>query len=662
MALFESISEVIRTAVNTLPAINSEPHHNCECTLVQSAWCTFFGMGTCISKDVRARRKETRRLRREMYRRNVYASHQGVNRGYYERYGPGPIGNEETRLDIQKLIRETLDVIRSLVNNDQEPPRSLLKLNMIADEERGWLMVVKSLIFTIPDNDPLGPAVISLFLDECPLPSKETVQTLLVSLNISKELVYKQQMSAAWHKNMCIVLGALAEKMAGSAAVQMFNKKVQGYLLMTLSYGLPFKPTSYQNKLKEADLHQVRIFSLLALEKFAQTRENQLTISNILFVQNHDEPLHTMVDYLRKEDLKNYWFAKQAGFCAQWALDNIFEDSRLTQYSFQTTDTSNINAMLNHSDVSEYLKIGPDGLEARCDVSSFESVRCTFEAVDGVWYYEATVLTSGVMQIGLATKRSRFLNHEGYGIGDDAYSVAYDGCRQLIWYNAKSEKHEHATWKAGDVVGVLLNIKSGYVQFYLNGVPTAQTQKMFLVNRQPNEGVFAAASFMSFQQCRFNFGSKPFRYPPHVENAEVKNFNDHGVLTKTQRTILPKKLRLEQLQKEVVPDHYCTICCAAPSDTQLLPCRHDGFCEGCSLQMEQCPLCRIPIEHRTTINADYSQVTTRSFDLSSSMSMRENNEPEFSGKSSRTGSVNRRDTVVSVGGSTCGTLCAQTQV
>ena len=29
--------------------------------------------------------------------------------------------------------------------------------------------------------------------------------------------------------------------------------------------------------------------------------------------------------------------------------------------------------MLNSNDVSEYLKIGPNGLEARCDASSFES-------------------------------------------------------------------------------------------------------------------------------------------------------------------------------------------------------------------------------------------------------------------------------------------------
>lgn len=35
--------------------------------------------------------------------------------------------------------------------------------------------------------------------------------------------------------------------------------------------------------------------------------------------------------------------------------------------------------MLNTNDVSEYLKISPDGLEARCDAYTFESVRCTFQ-------------------------------------------------------------------------------------------------------------------------------------------------------------------------------------------------------------------------------------------------------------------------------------------
>lgn len=38
---------------------------------------------------------------------------------------------------------------------------------------------------------------------------------------------------------------------------------------------------------------------------------------------------------------------------------------------------------------------------------------------------------------------------EGYGIGDDEFSIAYDGCRQRIWYGAHSQPHKHPCWKPG---------------------------------------------------------------------------------------------------------------------------------------------------------------------------------------------------------------------
>jgi len=44
-------------------------------------------------------------------------------------------------------------------------------------------------------------------------------------------------------------------------------------------------------------------------------------------------------------------------------------------------------------------------------VLSFESVRCTFPIDDGAWYYEVELVTNGVLQIGWATKYSKFLNY-----------------------------------------------------------------------------------------------------------------------------------------------------------------------------------------------------------------------------------------------------------
>ncbi|VDN52749.1 unnamed protein product [Dracunculus medinensis] len=282
--------------------------------------------------------------------------------------------------------------------------------------------------------------------------------------------------------------------------------------------------------------------------------------------------------------------------------------------SYLSTDTSGINAMLNHEDVSEYLKIGTNGLEARCDASSFESVRCTFEAVDGVWFYEALILTAGVMQIGFATKQSRFCNHEGYGIGDDEYSLAYDGCRQLLWHNAQFEKHEHKPWNAGDYLGCLLDIPGCFVQFYLNGQPLQNPHRKFMERRMTNfdSGIFAAASFMSFQQCRFNFGHHPFRYPPL--NIEFKTFNEYGVLTEEQKTILPRRAKMELISNMIISDENCHICYTDSMDTVLEPCGHGAICFHCSNQIRQCPLCRVDISGRVRIAKKQSVISLeRSF-------------------------------------------------
>lgn len=43
---------------------------------------------------------------------------------------------------------------------------------------------------------------------------------------------------------------------------------------------------------------------------------------------------------------------------------------------------------------------------------------------------------------------------------------------------------------------------------------------------------------MSYQQCEFNFGAKPYKHPP--ENVLFKSFNDHGQLSADDKVILPR--------------------------------------------------------------------------------------------------------------------------
>lgn len=73
------------------------------------------------------------------------------------------------------------------------------------------------------------------------------------------------------------------------------------------------------------------------------------------------------------------------------------------------------------------------------------------------------------MQIGWATKSTNFKNHEGIGVGDDRHSIAFDGCRSVIWHNTHHYKHGLSRWNSGDVVGCLLDLDNRRFIFYLNG-------------------------------------------------------------------------------------------------------------------------------------------------------------------------------------------------
>ncbi|XP_014261528.1 RING finger and SPRY domain-containing protein 1 [Cimex lectularius] len=517
-------------------------------------------MGICQGKCRKGRRDETSDDSRERTRSRSAPSH---SRGY----------TREKNSVIEGLILDSLRAIRSLVENDQEPPEELFKLHSIADQDDGWIQIVNSMVQVVPIDEALGPAVITLLLDDCPLPNKETVLRLSRHFDLSRKNHCTSTKDPRKQRNICIVLGFLAEKLSGPSSVGILTKGTLDFLISNLEEGT--EPV-------------VTLFSLIALEKFAQTSENKITIKEDL--KKAGDPLIKLEKKIGSENL----IEAQVGFCAQWCLDNLFLiEGR--KFSYETVDMSNINAMLNTRDVSEYLKISPDGLEARCDAYSFESVRCTFPVTEGVWYYEVTLLSPGVMQIGWATKLSKFLNHEGYGIGDDEYSLAYDGCRELLWHNAKSLYIPYSCWSSGDTVGSLLQIDSSKVTFFLNGKTIVDSSVVF---KASSTEYFAGASFMSFQQCRFNFGSRPFLHPP--KDIEFKCFNDHASLTDQERIVLPRHLQLEAVRNMSIKEDSCTICFDQKAEVRLEPCGHNGFCKTCALQLTECPMCRGVIHHFLT--------------------------------------------------------------
>lgn len=114
--------------------------------------------------------------------------------------------------------------------------------------------------------------------------------------------------------------------------------------------------------------------------------------------------------------------------------------------------------MLNTRDVSEYLKISPDGLEARCDAYLFESVRCTYQVLNsGCWYYEVTIITPGVMQIGWATKDSNFLSHVSIGRNNIDFShICYCQLGLYIDLHSNYKSHRYINVTADPFINMII--------------------------------------------------------------------------------------------------------------------------------------------------------------------------------------------------------------
>ena len=83
--------------------------------------------------------------------------------------------------------------------------------------------------------------------------------------------------------------------------------------------------------------------------------------------------------------------------------------------------------------------------QSRANFSSLRANACVFE---GKWSYEATLGSSGIMQLGWCTARCPFTRENG--VGDAPDSFAFDGHRVRKW-NVSSQPYGKA-WVAGDVI------------------------------------------------------------------------------------------------------------------------------------------------------------------------------------------------------------------
>ncbi|KNC46353.1 E3 ubiquitin-protein ligase RNF123 [Thecamonas trahens ATCC 50062] len=138
---------------------------------------------------------------------------------------------------------------------------------------------------------------------------------------------------------------------------------------------------------------------------------------------------------------------------------------------------------------------------------NFASVVGTTAVFASKWMYEVVLETEGVMQIGWATMGCKFTTEEGVGDSPDSY--AYDGSRVRKWNCASYEYGER--WKAGDVIGVAIDLDDGTISFYRNGLDlgVAFTDVAFAA---PGMAYFPSVSLSRHERVWVNLGASPFRF------------------------------------------------------------------------------------------------------------------------------------------------------
>lgn len=240
-----------------------------------------------------------------------------------------------------------------------------------------------------------------------------------------------------------------------------------------------------KNLLKEGD---VCFLEKISLRVWKQIRHR---------IHNSDES--SSISYSDK--IKQQWWKNVDGMCIRGK-------------SYSSNDAANIGG-LQLIALEGDVQLMDTKLKA---LSHFPSVRLqgiSLEPMSGRWYYECTLLSDGLMQIGWANSQFRCDPICGQGVGDHIQSWAFDGLRMKKW-NVSCEPYGRR-WKLGDVVGALMDMDLLEMKFFINGEDLGPAFSNF---SQAYE-IFPALSLNVRQSIRVNFGQYKFIYPPDEIDGKI---------------------------------------------------------------------------------------------------------------------------------------------
>eukprot|EP00944_MAST-04C_sp_MAST-4C-sp1_P005063 g5063.t1 len=211
----------------------------------------------------------------------------------------------------------------------------------------------------------------------------------------------------------------------------------------------------------------------------------------------------------------------------------------------------------------------------------------------GSWYFEVTLVTNGLMQIGWVRDQEFKCDSEnGDGVGDNKDSWAYDGFRQRRW-NGEEEGHSYGSaaveenicgkknndldfssssttshsafrtgdvrksvepWREGDVIGCMVEIEDNEakISFSLNGKFLGNAFEKIKMNEK---GLLPAVSLEAGESLYINIGQCQWKHNPPTGYKPLYQ----SVLTKQKRVERKNNWKETNLEKkkpkknEVVP-------------------------------------------------------------------------------------------------------------
>ena len=112
----------------------------------------------------------------------------------------------------------------------------------------------------------------------------------------------------------------------------------------------------------------------------------------------------------------------------------------------------------------------------------------------------------------------------GEGVGDDVWSWAVDGVRQLKWHEGVKVAYDSA-WAAGDIIGFALDMRAAgaaVISVSVNGSFAAPNGPVFTAI----DASYLSPAFTGYGCHRVNFGDRQFLHaPPDAEYVSVHEFN-----------------------------------------------------------------------------------------------------------------------------------------